>query len=230
MENVQNTYTNFHKASSNAHIYPTEWVIRTFLGKYPDLNLDKSKYKGSDLLDLGFGDCRNMPLLRNCGFKIHGVEISQEIISLAHAKLETLGIQAILKVGTNVNIPFETQYFDYLLACHSCYYVDKDTSFNQNLQEMARVIKPGGTIIASLPAPDNFILKDSIKQEDGHVIITNDLYNLRNGYVFRSFENEHDVHKTFSPYFKNIKVSKCLDNFWGVQINFFIVAAERNDR
>ncbi len=227
MENVKETYTNFHKKSNSEHIYPTEWVIRTFLGKYPNLNLDKTKYQGAKLLDLGFGDCRNMPLLHNCNFQIYGVEISDEIILMAKEKLDRLGIRAILKKGTNVNIPFENGYFDYLLACHSCYYVDKNTSFSQNVAEMSRILKPGGVFIASLPAPDNFILKDCINLGDGHVEITNDIYNLRNGYIFRTFESEDEIHQTLSPNFNNISICHCLDNFWGVQINFFIVAGIR---
>src|SRR5690242_11498497 len=106
MENVQESYSAFHKARQSAHLYPTEWVIRTLLGKYPRLDLDKSRYPGARLLDLGFGDGRNMPLLRNCGFDIHGVEISDEIVALGAAKLEALGIAATLRKGTNAAIPF----------------------------------------------------------------------------------------------------------------------------
>jgi SAM-dependent methyltransferase len=208
-------------------MYPTEWVIRTLLGKYPNLDLDKSKYKAAKLLDLGFGDCRNMPLLANCGFDTYGVEISDEIIELANAKLSGLEISVILKKGSNTSIPFTDQFFQYVLACHSCYYVDMNTSFNDNLTEIARVLKPNGVFIASLPAPDNFILKECKKLQDGHVVITNDIYGLRNGYVFRTFEDEVEIEKVFSPFFKNITVCKCLDNFWGVQINFFIVVAEK---
>ena len=227
MENVQKTYTDFHKKTASGHIYPTEWVIRSFLGTYPNLNLDKSKYPNAKLLDLGFGDCRNMPLLHNCNFQIYGVEISSEIILMAKEKLDQIGINAVLKEGTNVNIPFGDKYFDYILACHSCYYVDKNTSFDQNVTEIARVLKQDGIFIASLPAPNNFILKDSINLGNGHVEITNDIYNLRNGYVFRTFEDEKDIIQTFSPYFKEISICKCLDNFWGIQINFFIIAGKR---
>lgn len=227
MENVQKTYADFHKAKLSGHIYPTEWVIRTILGKYPDLNLDKSTYPGAKFLDLGFGDCRNMPLLGNCDFDIYGVEITDDIIEMGKDKLNKLGVNATLKTGSNTNIPFTTNYFDYVLACHSCYYVDKGSSFNDNLAEIARVMKPGAEFIASLPAPDNFILKDCERLGDGHVVITNDIYNLRNGYIFRTFEDEDDIRKTFSPLFKNIRICKCLDNFWGVQINFFIVVGEK---
>ena len=227
MENVQKTYTEFHKVKHTVHMYPTEWVIRTLLGKYPNLELDKSKYKGAKLLDLGFGDCRNMLLLNNCHFDIYGVEISEDIISLAFEKLKNINATATLKKGSNADIPFEDAFFDYLLACHSCYYVDKDTSFSDNLKEMARVIKPGGTLLASLPAPGNFILKDCIVLQDGHVQITNDPYQLRNGYIFRTFESEDDVRKTFSPFFANIQVCECQENYWGVQINYFLVAGDR---
>jgi SAM-dependent methyltransferase len=176
---------------------------------------------------LGFGDCRNMPLLSNCDFEIYGVEISDQIIELGYEKLNELNISATLKKGLNTIIPFESDFFEYVLACHSCYYVDKDTVFGDNLYEIARTLKKEGIFIASLPAPGNFILKDCKFLLDGHVEITNDIYGLRNGYVFRTFEDEEDVKKTFSPFFKDITICKCLDNFWGVQINFFIVVATR---
>ena len=188
MDNVKTTYTDFHKSKFSKHLYPTEWVIRTFLGKYPNLHLGKGTYSGLKVLDLGFGDCRNIPLLNNCGFDIYGVEISDGIIELAKEKLQDLLISANLVKGSNSNIPFDEGFFDYLLACHSCYYIDDKNSFEDNLNEMARVLKKDGVLVASLPAPDNFILENCDQLEDGHVIIRNDIYGLRNGYVFKTFK------------------------------------------
>ena len=227
MENVQQTYTDFHKSKHSKHIYPTEWVIRTFLGKYPNLHLNKIPYPGLKILDLGFGDCRNMPLLNNCGFDIHGVEISDEIISLATDKLQGLNIPATLRKGSNSNIPFEDEFFDFLLACHSCYYIDEHTNFRNNLLEMARVLKRNGLMIASLPAPGNFILENCDRLEDGHVIIRNDIYGLRNGYVFRTFESMEEVKEVFSPIFNEIEICHCCENYWGVQINYFLIVAKK---
>lgn len=228
MENVQETYSDFHRAKQSRHVYPSEWVIRTLLGKYPRLELDQSRYAGAHLLDLGFGDCRNMPLLDNCGFNIHGVEISDEILALARDKLRRLNIAASLVRGSNTSIPYPGQFFDYVLACHSCYYVDRGSSFDDNLTEIARVMKPGATLIASLPAPGNFILENCQRLDGGHVVIANDRYGLRNGYVFRAFADERDVEASFAPRFQKIAISRWSDDAWGVQVNFFVVVCERS--
>ncbi|MBN1450073.1 MAG: class I SAM-dependent methyltransferase [Anaerolineales bacterium] len=227
MKNVNDSYTTFHESHNAIHVYPTEWVIRTFLGNYPSLSLDKTRYAGAKILDLGFGDGRNWPLLHNQKFSIHGVEITEKIVSLGYQRVHQLGISANLKAGRNSAIPFEDNYFDYLLACHSCYYVDKGTTFQDNLKEFFRVLKPGATFIASLPEPNGDILKGGVEKEDGHVEIWNDPWGLRNGYLFKVFESEQDIQKTFSPFFDNFSIGLCCDNYYGVQINVWLLVCQK---
>src|SRR5262249_12352167 len=145
------SYTAFHVSQNPAHVYPSEWVIRTLLGKYPRLNLDKTKYRGAKMLDVGFGDGRNWPLFHNVGFQVYGVEITEDIIALGRERARSLGINATIKLGSNSAIPFDNEFFDYVLASSSMYYVDKDTTFRDNLAEYSRVMKPGATLLATLP-------------------------------------------------------------------------------
>lgn len=227
MNNVEVSYTDFHEEHNPVHIYPTEWVIRTFLGNYPGLALDKSKYAGAKILDLGFGDGRNWPLLYNQKFEIYGVEITDKIVSLGYQRANKLGISATLKVGRNSSIPFGDNFFDYILACNSCYYVDKDTTFQDNLKEIVRVLKPGAIFVATLPEPNGDIFKDCVKKEDGHVEIQNDPWGLRNGYLFKWFTSEEDIHKTFSPFFENLSIGLCCDNYYGIQINAWLLVGQK---
>jgi len=104
MENIKSNYTNEHILKSSKHLYPTEWLIRTMLGKYPDLVFDKSCYDGGKILDIGFGDGRNFQLFDNIGLDIYGVEITEEIVSLAKNKMKSLNLPAKLVVGNNNNI------------------------------------------------------------------------------------------------------------------------------
>ena len=234
MENVQNNYTNFHKRKVSHHLYPSEWVIRTMLGTYPDLKLDKSAYKGGKILDLGFGDCRNMSLLNNCGLKISGVEITEETVELGKRSMEMLQIEADLKVGSNTTIPFNDEYFDYILASSSCYYVDGNSTFGSNMTEIKRVLKSGGSFIANFPAfikidkvPPSFILENATQLDDDHIIIQNDIYGIRNGYKFKTFDSIQKLKDYFNESFANISVGICMDNYYGVQINQFIMTAQK---
>jgi SAM-dependent methyltransferase len=233
LDNVKKSYTEFHLRKKSTHLYPTEWVIRTMLGDYPELKYDRSKYKGGKILDLGCGDGRNMPLLKNCGLEIHGVEITQEIVDMVNGSLANIGIDADLRVGSNTNIPFEDNYFDYLLASASCYYCDNNGTFEENLEEISRVMKPGAYFIANFPAftdipiPVNYGLRDAIPTEDGHVILTNDVFGIRNGYKFKAFRSPEEIVKTFSDKFEDICVGYTFDNYYGLQQNLYIVVARK---
>lgn len=233
VEDVKKSYTDFHLRKKSNHLYPTEWVIRTMLGNYPNLKYDRSMYEGGKILDLGFGDGRNMPLLHNCGLNIYGVETTEDTVNMVTEVMSQLNIATTLKVGSNTNIPFEDGFFDYVLASASCYYIDKNATFEDNLKEIARVIKPGGYLIANFPGftdinmPQNYILKDAIHLGDGHVIIQNDVFGIRNGYKFRPMHSPEDLVNTLSPYFEDISVGYCFDDFYGLQHNLYISTAKR---
>lgn len=227
MKNVKESYTDFHVRHNPTNVYPSEWLIRTLLGNYPNLSLDKNKYNGARILDVGFGDGRNWSLLRNAGFDIYGLEVTERIIALGLERAHALGIPVTLRLGTNSAIPFANSFFDYALASSSCYYVDKGESFSDNLKEYSRVLKPGGILLATLPAPGGSILDGCVDLGDGHVEIRNDPWGLRNGYVFRQFYAEEEVATTFSPYFDSFSVGHCCDNFYGVQINLFLLVCRK---
>ncbi len=232
-EDVKQSYTDFHLKKKSNHLYPTEWVIRTMLGNYPGLKYDRSKYAGGKILDQGFGDGRNMPLLNNCGLDIHGVETTQDTVDMVTNAMKQLGIPTDLRVGDNANIPFEDNYFDYVLACAACYYIDKNGTFEDNLKEITRVLKPGGYLIANFPAftdlpiPNNFILNNAIPTDDGHVIITSDVFGIRNGYKFKPFHSEQEIIDTLSSRYEDISTGYTFDNYYGLQQNLYIVTARK---
>lgn len=234
VEDVKKSYTEFHQKKKSGHLYPTEWVIRTMLGTYPGLSLDRSKYVGGKALDLGFGDGRNMSLLQNCGLEVYGVETTQETCDLVAESLANINVKATLKVGSNSNIPFEDNFFDYIMASASCYYIDKNGTFDDNLKEITRVLKPGGFFIANFPAftdikgiPVNWILDRAIPTDDGHIIIQNDVFGIRNGYKFKAFHSQDEIKETLSPKFEDISVGYCFDDFYGLQHNLYIMSAKK---
>jgi len=208
-------------------VYAVEFVVRAFLGTYPGLHMPRDRYQGSRVLDLGYGDGRNMPLLNNLGMKIHGVEIAEDINRHVIERMKALGINAELKVGTNAHIPYDSGYFHYVLACHSCYYVEPGDQFDTNLAEITRVLESGGYLIASLPMTGSYILKDAKHLDGGHYEITNDPYGLRNGTVFRVFDSEDEIRETLTPYFDDLCIGYCDDMFWGIHQKVWTVVCRK---
>lgn len=223
MEQLNKAYNQYYAEEKRLHVYPVEFVVRTFLGKYPNLRLEQAEFAGKRILDLGYGDGRNMPLLFNLGFDIAGVEITDEINRLAEARLATLGIPAVLKTGHNSRIPFADKFFHYVLACHACYYVNEGESFADNLKEINRVLDSQGMFVCSLPFNDTYILQGAEKLSNGHYRIQHDPYGLRNGTIFRAFANEDEVEQELSEYFTDFRIGFCDDNFYGIHQKVWIV-------
>ena len=224
---IDSKYDAFYKARDSAHVYPVEFVVRAFLGTYPLLKPDTSLYPGRRVLDLGFGDGRNMPLLANLGMEVHGVEITQEICRRGVERLGALGHKVEARVGRNHQIPYADAFFDHVLACHACYYVDPGTTFAENLIEIARVLKRGGRFIFSAPAATSYILKGAEDIGGGHMRIVNDPYGVRNGYIMKKFDTAGDIERALAPFFRDAKIGAARNDWWGIDEQVWIVVCER---
>ncbi len=212
---MKDQYTNFYSQKNPAKVYPVEFVVRTLLGTYPDLKIDHASYRGAKILDLGFGDGRNMPLLHDLGFEVYGVEITDEICNLTRNRMARLGIPVQLQKGTNSDLPFDDATFDFVLACHSCYYVEPDETFSDNLREIARVLRSGGRFIFSLAKIDSYILKGAVDRGNGHYQITQDPRGLRNGGVNRAFGSRDEIANELETFFSDFSIGLCENDFYG---------------
>ena len=209
-------YGVFHSERNPAKVYPVEFVVRTLLGTYPSLKIDRTTYQGSKILDLGFGDGRNMPLLHDLGFEVYGVEISEDICQLTRGRMERLGVPVVVKTGSNSHIPFDDETFDFVLACHACYYVSAGENFADNLREITRILRPRGRFIFSLVKTDSYILKDATPLLAGHYRIVADPYEVRNGSVLRAFASREEVMEELVSRFADLTLGLCENDFYGV--------------
>ncbi len=226
-KNLKTSYTDFYRKNNPAFTFPPEWVVRTFLGNYPDLRLDKTRFAGSDILDMGFGDGRCFPLLHKLGFNLHGVELTEEILSLCRTRMDSLGIDVTLKTGSNVNIPYENSRFDFLLSSSSCYYVDDGTAFKNNLTEYCRVLKPGGYFIAAMPSGRSFVFQGADELGDGLCRIVQDPYNVRNGYTMKKFNSHQEIKKEFQTLFDEFSFGLCNDDYYGCHVELFLTVCRK---
>lgn len=220
--NIDSKYTEFYRAREHQNIYPTEFVVRTFLASYPNLLFNRPR-KGQKVLDVAFGDGRNTKFLCELGLDVSGIEITKDIVSQTGNRLKTLGLHADLRVGRNNKIPFSEDTFDYILACHCCYYCDNSDTILDNMKEYARVLKKGGALIASIADNGSYIFNDAELVSDGTSIIKNDPYGNRNNYRLHGFSSELDIENCLSTYFDNFSFGHANNNYYGIEEKVFWV-------
>ncbi len=105
------TWTRHYGARHSGKRYPTEFVLRTLMGNYPDLQLDKTRYPSASMLDLSCGDGRNLELLQDLGFRVSATEITEELLTPLRERFPDVAFAT----GKNHALPYADGAFDYIL-------------------------------------------------------------------------------------------------------------------
>ncbi len=100
-----------------------------------------------EILDCGCGTGHNLAMLRRYG-RTYGIDLTWAGLQYAHEKGERLVARA-----TAAQLPFADARFD-LVTSFDVLYALEDEVERRAIAEMARVLKPGGTLIANVAALD----------------------------------------------------------------------------
>ena len=208
--------------------FPAEYVIRIFKGEYPNLDFNKKEFRNKKICDIGCGDGRNIVLLDQCGFETYGTEITKEIVEKTKVNLKKLDIDSDIRIGTNEKIPFEENFFDYVLSWNSCYYMGKNNSFENHVKEFNRILKPGGYLILSIPKKTSFLFSESEEISRGYQKIKNDPFKVRNGAILRMFKDENEIKENFSEFFTDFVFGSIEDDCFGLKYDWHLVVCKKS--
>lgn len=108
----------------------------------------------TNVLDLGCGIGRNAIYLAKMGFQVSAFDLSED--GLAQLKKEAQGgnLNIDTRLGDMLSLPYESGYFDCLLAFHSIYHTDY-TGLVTVLSEMRRVTKKDGQILVTFNSKES---------------------------------------------------------------------------
>lgn len=115
----------------------SRWRLDSLLDRY--LPQDG---EGRRLLDVGCGTGHHMASLRKRGFEVAGVDGSEEMI--VHARANNPGAQ--IEHSDVDSLPFPDSSFDFVLCVEVLRYLP---DFTKCVNEIARVLKPGGTCLVT---------------------------------------------------------------------------------
>ncbi len=98
---------------------------------------------GTTLLDVGCGSGGSSVLAKKRGAEVHGIDVAEGLLSFAIQRVP----KGIFQVADIENLPYGDNMFDVIFAANSLQYSEDRIAA---LQELKRVCKPNGQIIAGL--------------------------------------------------------------------------------
>ncbi|RJR25944.1 class I SAM-dependent methyltransferase [Candidatus Microgenomates bacterium] len=104
--------------------------------------------KGDKVIDIGCGRGFYINFLSqlNLGLEIFGIDQNEKYLKVAKKNLG--GKKVFLNRGNALNLPFKANFFDKVIASEILEHINDDV---KALEEMYRVLKPGGIILISVP-------------------------------------------------------------------------------
>jgi SAM-dependent methyltransferase len=124
--------------------YPPEHVVR-FVARSFYRELDRSQVR---ILEIGCGPGANVWFMAREGFAVAGIDGSETAIQKARERLASEGLAADLRVGDYTQLPWEASSFDGVIENVSLY-CSPWAGIEQALNEVLRVLKPGGLFLSS---------------------------------------------------------------------------------
>lgn len=122
--------------------YPNDSMVRLTYGL-----LNPQLHK--QVLDYGFGAAANLIHLARRGFTMTGVEVSPSAVEIAKNRCSQDNVQADLRLVEGGSLPFDNGCFDAVIAWQVLYY-NNWASFHSAMQEIERVLRPGGIFIGTM--------------------------------------------------------------------------------
>ncbi len=220
---IVSNYERYYKRKKNSNLFPSELLIKTFLGTTTPI-FSKHKFKNKKVLDLSFGDGRNLVLFKKLGLKIYGTEISSKIVKIITSKYKLKGR---FRVGTASDIPFQNSFFDYVVAYHSAYYLKEGDDIEKNLNEISRIMKKKSYFFGTIPLKSNYYFRGAKYLKKNQFKIINDPLKIRNNSVLACVKNKNELYKILNKNFKRIRIGKFEMDFFGFKENFLFFTVEK---
>jgi ubiquinone/menaquinone biosynthesis C-methylase UbiE len=100
------------------------------------------------ILDAGCGYCYHTVRLAKCGAQITAIDFSKAALKSAQQTIDAAGIagQVTLQLSDMTALPFTDNYYDFVISWGVLMHIPQ---METALFELARVLKPGGTLVLS---------------------------------------------------------------------------------
>jgi len=141
--------------------WPADWVLR-----FDNMFLRDNLPVDARVLDFGCGSGNNSIPFLKFGFEVHGVEVAQHSAELIaenldfHSLPQSFLARVLFQDPPVIRLPYQDDFFDLIISNQVHYYSTDEAELHEVNQELRRILKPGGTIFATMMGPSNYYITD----------------------------------------------------------------------
>jgi SAM-dependent methyltransferase len=205
-------------------VFPSETLVRLFKGDYiPGM---PKAYEKMRVCDVSCGTGNNTFFLHDLGLDAYATEIHKDICADVQRSAQLSGRKIDVRVGTNCQLPFEDNFFDFLVSWNVLHYETTEENIGRGITEYARVLKPGGRLILSTTGPGHKILA-AAHTVGPHLYEIERNDDFRKGERFFYFDAPNYLHYYFAPSFGAIMVGRIQDHLFTETLDWWLVTGRK---
>lgn len=147
-------------------------------------------------LDLGCGLGRHAVYMGTHGFEVTAIDLSDEAVQATQNWAERENLQIKICTGNMLDLPFKDNSFDCIIAYNVIYHTDT-AGFQEALEEIQRVLRPGGELFLTLISKNTWSYHQSHKRKriDENTVLRNE--NETGEDIPHFFANLNDIKRFF---------------------------------
>jgi SAM-dependent methyltransferase len=128
----------WEQVDANRYKSYAPWMLRT---------IGFERYSGKRVLEVGFGLGTDLMQFARGGSQVYGIEITPRHVELARRRFDAFSLRARLTRGDAETLPYKSASFDVVYSFGVLHHTPDMISA---LEEIHRVLRPGGVLILSL--------------------------------------------------------------------------------
>ena len=227
MKTQQNYIDHYLKINN---VYPSVFAIKFFLGNNPKLNFNRDyniKFNKKKILDIGFGDGRDLVLFHNLGMETYGVEVDDSIISHSIEKFNNTSIK--VSKGFNHKTGFKKNSFDFVYSISSLMYLtNKAMTIDNILKHCFDILKPGGFFMGSFTKNTSHVIRGGEKLNNNVFKLKDPYYKFREGQYYYTHKSKSEVKDDLiNNGFTNVIVSNYNVDWFGTPEKSFLFFCQK---
>jgi SAM-dependent methyltransferase len=200
--------------------FPAEFLLRSVLSSAYFANVNPIE-AGQKVLDIGCLYANNLIPFADRGCLAYGVEVTDDAVEIARETARQQGLDSHIERGTNTSLPFDDEFFDFLLSINTIHYEESKANVIAGLTEFRRVLKPGGCLVIASAGQEHDFVKTAQKRGPNSYIarFRND---FRNDQTFSFFDSREDFEKTLSSVFDTVEIAVTTETYPCTNLQFYV--------